>query len=683
MQPLLTRLRALPRARFDAATGRRRRGGVAVAAGIVLALFVGSGIAVAAVSSVEAHTPAINSDCASVWVDAWDYNDTVVNTVTVTIVAGNPDGSDRVETRSFGKEFHEKFIFADSAKQWSYTASIDAPDGKDGTEWDYSWSDTTTGCAVPDIGITASQCMHVGDPTTVNAVISPLDPAHAYTVQLTGTNGYDSGIAPIQTTTASWDNLEPGYDYTATLTDTTSKLSDVDTVHAIGCPEDPDFTITIAQCTPTTGTGTFGVTVNGLVNGRNYVLALVNAAGGAPTEVPFTSDGNPFTNPFTAAPSGTFYVTITDIADGSSKQSNPVTFLPCGAMPSPAIDPTECTSTTGVADGSMIANASALVPGRTYTITIVTGATTVYSETLAPAGSSDWTTTLYNLDPGTYTLTVTDTTDPASAGYTGSNTVTLAECPTQQTIDIAAEQCGIPGGTGNLVATVGNTQVGRNYVVTLTQAGLPVTGQPASQSFDPTAAAPGPGVFTYTGLAPGLTYRVMVEDVTGQQATSRMALAAAKSALPIAVSDITLVECPGNPEMFLTQPTCTVFTTAPISVGLAKLITGETYTVAVTTTKDGQPISGVADQQVVATGPTAKLTFDVPVGTSYTVTATNGTNTLTASGDIVLTLCDLETLAYTGASTMTPTFAGLGFLQFGLVLVGISLVRRRSGAREV
>ena len=152
---------------------------------------------------------------------------------------------------------------------------------------------------------------------------------------------------------------------------------------------------------------------------------------------------------------------------------------------------------------------------------------------------------------------------------------------------------------------------------------------------------------------------------------------------PGAGIDITLVDCPGNPEMTLTQPTCTVFTTAPISVGLSKLITGETYTVAVTTTKDGQPISGVADQQVVATGPTAKLSFDVPVGTSYTVTATNGTNTLTASGDIVLSLCDLETLAYTGASTMTPTFAGLGFLQFGLVLVGISLVRRRSGAREV
>jgi hypothetical protein len=127
-----------------------------------------------------------------------------------------------------------------------------------------------------------------------------------------------------------------------------------------------------------------------------------------------------------------------------------------------------------------------------------------------------------------------------------------------------------------------------------------------------------------------------------------------------------------------------LLTTSTITVGASKLITAETYTVSVTKTSDGTKVSGVPDQTFTATQPTASLQFTgIPVGSNYTVTVTNATKTLHAAGTIQLILCDLPTLAYTGASTMTPTLAGLGFLQFGLVLVGISLVRRRSGAREV
>ena len=676
MQPLIARLRSLRPARFNSSTGRRRRGGVALAAGVALALIAGSGIAVAAVSSASAHTPAVNADCTGVHVQAWDYNDAVANTVTVTIVAGNPDGSDRVENRTFGASFDEWFTFPDPSTAWSYTASIDAPDGTNGTEWDYSWSDTTKGCATPDIGITASTCIHAGDLTTVDAVIGPLDASHAYTVRLTGSNGYDSGAAPILTTTASWSGLAPGVDYTAELVDTTSGLSDTDSVHAIGCPENPDFTVTISQCTTVGGSGTFAVTVSGLVAGRDYVLALVNSAGGAPTEVPFTATGATFSNSFATAPSGTYFVRVTDVADGASKASNTATFLPCPGMPDPVLDPTQCTSTDGVSDASMISSIDQLVPDRSYSITIVTGATTVYSETLSPTTSSTWTHSLFNLAPGTYTLTVTDTTDPASAGFTASSTATLLECPTQQVVDLKAEQCSVPGGAGSLTATVTNFSVGRSYTVALTQNGLPVAGQPVSQAFDPTDATP--GVFVYNGLKPGLTYRVIVSDVTP------VAKAAAGSTLPVAANDILLTDCPGNPNVILTQPTCTVFTTSTITVGVNKLVTGQAYTVSVTTTNDGQPVSGVPAQSVSGASSSASLSFTgLPVGREYTITVANATNTLKATGNILLTLCDLPTLAYTGASTMTPTLAGLGFLQFGLVLVGISLVRRRSGAREV
>lgn len=649
-----------------------------MAAGVALALFVGSGIAVAAVSSASAHTPAINADCTGVRVQAWDYNDSVANTVTVTIVAGNPDGSDRVENRTFGASFDETFTFPDPSVGWTYSASIDAPDGTNGTEWDYSWSDTTTGCATPDISVTASTCIHAGDLTTVDAVIGTLDPSHAYTVQLTGSNGYDSGAAAIQTTSASWSGLDPAVRYTATLRDTTTGLSASAFVDAIGCPEDPSFEVTISQCTAVGGSGTFGVTVSGLVAGRDYVLALVNSAGGAPTEVQFTATGATYSDSFTTAPSGTYVVKVTDVADGGVKETRPVTFLPCPGDPELTLDPTECTATDGVSDASMVSSIEGLVPGRSYEITITTGSTTVYSETLTPAASSSWTKTLYNLEPGEYMLTVTDTSDPAATGFSECVSTIIRDCPTQQEVNLEAQQCSIPGGSGTLTATVTNVTIGRNYTVALTQNGLPITGQPVSQDFDPVDATP--GVFVYPGLAPGLTYRVIVQDVTGVA----KAAAAPAGTLPVAANDILMTACPGNPEVVLTQPTCTLFTTSTITVGVTKLIAGETYTVSVTKTADGQPVSGVAAQTVSGATPTASLQFDnIPVGRSYTITVTNVTKTLTGTGTIQLILCDLPTLAYTGASTMTPTLAGLGFLQFGLVLVGISLVRRRSGAREV
>ena len=682
MQPLITRLRSLRRERFDSSTGRRRRGGIAVAAGLALALFVGSGIAVAAVSSASAHTPAINSDCTGVHVQAWDYDPALANTVTVSIPGGNPDGSDRLETRTFKDSFDEWFTFTDPAKAWTFTATIDAPDGKDGTEWDYSWTDTTKGCSAPDIGIQASQCIHIGDRTTVTATISPLDPAHAYTVRLTGSDGYDSGAAPIQTTSASWDDLEPGVDYTAELVDTTSGLSDSDTVHAIGCPENPIFEVSIAQCTVPGGSGAFSVTVSGLVAGRNYVLSLVNEAGGAPVDEPFTASGATYSTGFTTAPSGSYHVVVTDVADGTtSAPSNTAVYLPCPGWPVPVLDPTQCTSADGTSNASMVSSVDLLVPGRSYTISIVSGATTVYSEALTPATSSSWATTLYGLAPGDYTLTVTDTTDPAAPGFTASASSTIRPCPTQQEVALTAEQCSLPGGSGTITATVTNFSIGRNYTVALTQNGLPVAGQPVSQAFDPIDATP--GAFTWTGLTPGLSYRVIVQDVTADPSSAAAAAAGAGTALPVAANDILLTECPGNPGLALTQPPCTVFTISTVTTQISKLVIGETYVASVTETKSGTPVSGVADQQFVATSTDATVEFaDLPVGANYTVTVSNLTKTLTASDSILLILCDLPTLAYTGASTMTPTLAGLGFLQFGLVLVGISLVRRRSGARE-
>jgi uncharacterized protein (DUF2141 family) len=414
------------------------------------------------------------------------------------------------------------------------------------------------------------------------------------------------------------------------------------------------------------------------------VLSLISAAGGTPVDDAFVSDGTPHTHIFQVPPPGTFTVRITDVNDGTFKESNASVFLPCPVKPTVTLVATQCTSANGASDATLTGTASLLVPGRSYTITIQTNGnpdsayvptdpnslTVVYTENLSPATSSTWTKTLYNLAPGIYGIRVLDTTQPQMQ-VTSSASVVINRCPTVPTIEVTVQQCTVPGGTGALSATVGGFVLGRNYVVSLTQNGLPVSGQPVSQNFDPVTNDP--AVFSYTGLKAGLVYRVAVADVTG-----------GASGLPVGVADITLKDCPGNPGVFLTQPQCTVLTVSTITVGVNKLIVGETYTVTVTKTSDGWPVTGVPAQTITATQPSASLQFtDLPVGTNYTITVANATKTLTASGTIQLILCDLPTLAYTGASTMTPTMAGLGFLQFGLVLVGISLVRRRSGAREV
>jgi hypothetical protein len=704
MQPIITRLRSLRPQRYDSVTGRKRRGGAALAAGVILALVLGSGIAVAAASSAQAHSPKVTPSCAGVHVETWWYPDNQVNTVTVTIVDGVSPGQNFVANRTFGpdigpdgKDFDEFFAFLDPSVAWSYSVVIDAPDGKDGTEWDLHASGTSTPCSVPKITISATPCV-TDETTTVTADIGPLDSGGVYKVRLTGAN-YDSGESDVLTGSASWSGLEPGVDYTATLTDKVSGLSASDTVHAIGCPSPPGFEVWADQCTTVNGNGSFRATVSGLVSGRSYVLSLVNIAGGAPVDRPFTATGPTYSDSFSTSPSGQYLVRLTDVLAVSSKDSNTLTYLPCPGWPALQIDPTACTTTDGTSNASIVIGATGLVPGRNYSVVVTSGSTTVYSQNLSPAAQSTVNETLRGLAPGTYTFRVTDTTEPATAGFAVSTSTVIKDCPVQQVVELTAQQCTVPGGTGTLTATVTNFAVGRNYIVSLTQNNLPVTGQPASQNFDPIDTTP--GVFVYSGLKPGLTYRVMVQDVTGLPVTLSggggsapgavgssivpvKSAVVAGSSLPAAADDIDLTDCPGNPDLFLTQPPCTVLTITTITVGLGKLIPGETYTVAVTRTSDGQPVSGVPDQQVVATTPTASLQFDdVPVGRQYTTTVTNATKTLTATGNIYLSLCELPTLAYTGASTMTPTLAGLGFLQFGLVLVGISLVRRRSGAREV
>ncbi len=197
--------------------------------------------------------------------------------------------------------------------------------------------------------------------------------------------------------------------------------------------------------------------------------------------------------------------------------------------------------------------------------------------------------------------------------------------------------------------------------------------------------------FSFDGLEPDNTYRVIVTDTKSNPTVT-------------AAADTYLAACPGNPVVVIAQAECDVLGASTIAVSAGDLVVGQTYTVTVATKSTGDAVAGVAPITFEADLPTRVLEIsDVPNGETYTVSIVNADKTLSAEGEITLEVCDLPTfplppeeppitvppatvdlptLAFTGSSTITPTLAGLGFLQLGLVLVGFSVLRRRSVVRR-
>ena len=196
----------------------------------------------------------------------------------------------------------------------------------------------------------------------------------------------------------------------------------------------------------------------------------------------------------------------------------------------------------------------------------------------------------------------------------------------------------------------------------------------------------------------------------------------AKSAPAVtAAADTYLAPCPEQPIVMIMQAECNLLGASTVAVSAKDLAVGQTYTVSIVEKSTGAALNAVAPVTFEADLPTRALEFkNVPNGSSYTVSIVNAAKTLSARGEVTLEQCDLPTfplppeepptptpptdlptlpllpegppttpasidlptLAFTGSSTMAPTLAGLGFLQVGLVLVGFSIARRRSVARD-
>lgn len=112
---------------------------LASAAATALAL---GGLLVATAAPASAHTPQISASCSTLSVKLTQYP-AKSNDVTVTV-----DGK-ILEKAQFTGRF-EKSYPLDGTTSHTWSVAVDAPDGKDGTQYDVTKSGTTEACDVPD-----------------------------------------------------------------------------------------------------------------------------------------------------------------------------------------------------------------------------------------------------------------------------------------------------------------------------------------------------------------------------------------------------------------------------------------------------------------------------------------------------------------------------------------------------
>lgn len=654
--------------RFDSNTGRRRGfwySWRALAAGLALALLAGSGIAVAAAGApAEAHNHKITVSCAGIKVHGDNYrtksDDATPNTVTVTI-------SGVTQVIKFGADYDNFFPFANAATApTDYAAQIKGYD----PGYQEDASGTAQPCPTPSIELHPDACTAVNSTISLSAAVSNLDNSHAYTIELTSPDGNGATTSPATSLTVAggssskaWQ-VVPGHNYTVTVVDTTVQplvLTASKSVLSIGCPVTPGLKIAGTECTVPGGSGTFTLTASGLSFAREYTIALYDTKNVLITSTPATGDfSGTVVVPLAAPAGGTYYATITDKADTSkTKTSSPLSFLPCPQdIPAPKLVFDPCTVTSPPSNAVLIYQVTGLVPNREYSISVtgpkgaVPPVTFTASTSTWPADGSD--ATIKNVDPGDYTVTVTDIKVPA---YTKSVNTSIIQCPTLPALAFTPTECSVPGGTASILTTVTTFIPGRDYTVgvTLVQGGGSVVAPT-------TVKAPLTGAWTipFSNLPPGVSYRVTISDAVVPSV--------------IASGDISLKACPGMPSITV-DAVCNPLGISTLTVSLDKLEPAETYTVNVVNAANSK---NVGTATVAGTTPATKVQLkNIPNGNNYMVSVANATNTLTGSATFFLKKCDLPTLAFTGANPVGPAVAGLGFLQLGLVMVGLNLVFRR------
>ncbi|WP_255559977.1 RTX toxin [Salinibacterium sp. M195] len=663
-----------------------------ISAVVALALVAGSGLAVVSVSSAaEAHTPSISVTCEGVTVKGLYYEQSGSGAGQQNLIKYQLAGGEQ-QVIPFSKNGEHFFAFPNSTEAHTFTASVTAWNNPTHSSWNREWTKTSSPCAVQSIvSVTATSCDVPGGSTGVTATFKGLVADRKYELTLSGGSAGNKTVTytPTQTTGSyTWDNVVAGGNYKVTITDTTNrKLTACKSVQSLVCPELSGIAIVANECTVPGEGASIKISVSDLVIGREYRISVVNAGSDAVVDShTFTATATTGAYNSPATPSASYYATVVDTSESNATplKTGNYTFLPC---PEEIVDlsvmATQCDVVSTDAPGTITVAVEGLVPGRSYNVVIVDKAgKSVLTNNGFVATTDRFDAKVADLAEGTYTATVTDALQPS---FTASASATIVPCATNDTtIELAAEQCTVLDGDASITATVSNFAVGRDYTVTLMLDNVAVGTEQTLNSSTSDAQK-----FTFDGLTPDNTYRVVVTDTKSNPTIT-------------AAADMYLAPCPDNPEVGGVQAVCNVLGATGVTLYIDELVVGQSYTVTIVTKSSGAAVDGVLPVTFVADMPTRDLTIDkVPNGDTYIVTVMNEDQSLASQIDVTLEVCDLPTfplppeeppvtvppidlptLAFTGSSTTAPTLAGLGFLQLGLVLVGFSVARRRSVVRK-
>lgn len=218
---------------------------------------------------------------------------------------------------------------------------------------------TVAACpTLPSVAISVVECSAPGGDAVITATFGSLSVGRGYEVAITE-DGDAMGAYPVATidsTTSSkqFANLTPGSVYTVTVTDTGAPgVKGAASQTLKPCPDSPTISVT-TQCELISNTTYYGVNLDKLQAGEQYVVTITNDNGDdAATPVTVTGGAGGLAPTF-QAPNGQFYtIAVTQLTNAAITASTDVYATVCDLPTFPLPPELPTLALTGAADTTM------------------------------------------------------------------------------------------------------------------------------------------------------------------------------------------------------------------------------------------------------------------------------------------------------------------------------------------
>ncbi|MFD1715385.1 hypothetical protein ACFSBZ_12990 [Amnibacterium flavum] len=363
-------------------------------AAAVIAMILGAGIAVTATAlPASAENLGVSANCSTLTVKPNGFASKGEVRVLVdgeVQTEGTDDG-----WRSFKGSFSGVYTFEPTVAHDyevqinSFGADSDGRGFAPGTGYDATYTGPTTACAPVDIAAAASNCVSPSriDKQSINLTFSELRRSVTYLAEVV-LNGdvvthFQFRTAPVVQKTFS--GLTAGEKYEIRLTDQSDdSLSARAFVPIAGCADRSTVTLTAGECAPRSGGSSLSAELTGLVDGREYTLAVSQSAGDRSSRA--VAGGKDTVVTFADVPAGAYTVTLSDDAAPRVTTSEPVTVAECadgsGAGGAAGPGSSSGTASSGSTTGSVATSHAGRLGGRSTSASQAAGST----ETSASAG---------------------------------------------------------------------------------------------------------------------------------------------------------------------------------------------------------------------------------------------------------------------------------------------------------